>query len=90
MKVRRLYDIGLILSCDPIFYSIIFIVDLNGNVARLESMESPTQIIDSAKTEPSMSSDRKRKSDDSVDLCGGPINKIKSSDVAIPIHYKND
>jgi len=67
MKVRRLYDIGLILSCDPIFYSIIFIVDLNGNVARLESMESPTQIIDSAKTEPSMSSDRKRKSDDSVD-----------------------
>ena len=67
MKVRRLYDIGLILSCDPIFYLIIFIVDLNGNVARLESMESPTQIINSAKTEPSMSSDRKRKSDDSVD-----------------------
>ena len=41
-------------------------VDLNGNVARLESMETPTQIIDSAKTEPSMS-DKKRKSDDSVD-----------------------
>ena len=67
MKVRRLYDIGLILLCDPIFCLIIFIVDLNGNVARLESMESPTQIINSAKTEPSMSSDRKRKSDDSVD-----------------------